>query len=46
MIDLLSGSVDFQASDKSSENTTKLEHNGSDEQKVEEGGVSEDLIKF
>jgi hypothetical protein len=46
MIDLLSGSVDFQASDKSSGNTTKLKHNRSDEQKVEEGGVSEDLIKF
>ena len=46
MIDLLSGSVDFQASGISSGNTTKLKHNGSDELKVEEGGVSEDLIKF
>jgi len=46
MIDLLSGSVDFQASGKSSGNTNKLEHSGSDELKVEEGGVSEDLIKF
>jgi hypothetical protein len=47
MIDLLSGSVDFQAaSDKSTGNTTKMEHNGSNEQNVTEGGVSEDLIKF